>query len=524
MSARASSSSSSSSREGNGGGGAWEDCFSALRDREDLPPMSLPRVTTPKRVVLVRHGQSTWNACGRMQGSSDYSRLTEKGRSQAETTALLLQSEHFDAVYSSPLSRATETATIVWGSRRKKDEPPPLQLVPGLREIDLYSFQGLLKDEARRDFPAQYRMWKSSAENFDIDGHVPVRELWRRASRVWHELLMRDHGEDGVDRSRDDLSSGGMEDNRREHDAPENILVVAHNAVNQALIGTALGLKPSHFRRLVQSNAAATVLSVIPTENGEPRTVLDGLNETPEMPLHAAAGARVVLVCDGSSTSFTSSISSTEASGGESDDAVEVSKAAATAEMLRECGATHVMSSPVARAKLSAGVIAETIGISASGIEVVPFLRDPLGLQQEQEGLDGEKTATIPHTDDIDTVTLTTATTTGGDEPMSSVWKRAGQAWAAALSRIGESGTVVMVGHPTVASAMLCRCLSLPPEFVSRIRLDDGSVSIVSFPDGALGGPGIVNTANYTKHLDPQWAVPVASPSEELLSTPLEGF
>ena len=106
-------------------------------------------------------------------------------------------------------------------------------------------------------------------------------------------------------------------------DAPENILIVAHNAVNQALIGTALGLQPFHFRRLVQSNAAATVINFLPgNSDGEsgyetsssapsgfgndgcrqsttptsstsrqradwngPITILDGLNETPEVPL-----------------------------------------------------------------------------------------------------------------------------------------------------------------------------------------------------------------------------------------------
>lgn len=53
---------------------------------QDLQPLRLPAISTRKRVVLVRHGQSTWNAEGRIQGSSDLSELTTKGMAQAETT------------------------------------------------------------------------------------------------------------------------------------------------------------------------------------------------------------------------------------------------------------------------------------------------------------------------------------------------------------------------------------------------------------------------------------------------------
>jgi hypothetical protein len=62
------------------------DAFTQYGDRVDAPPLPLPPITTRRRVVLVRHGQSTWNAEGRIQGSSDLSSLTPKGVAQAETT------------------------------------------------------------------------------------------------------------------------------------------------------------------------------------------------------------------------------------------------------------------------------------------------------------------------------------------------------------------------------------------------------------------------------------------------------
>lgn len=66
--------------------GQWlgSDAFSQLNDRLDAAPLPLPSISRPLRVCLVRHGQSTWNAEGRIQGSSDLSVLSAKGVIQAE--------------------------------------------------------------------------------------------------------------------------------------------------------------------------------------------------------------------------------------------------------------------------------------------------------------------------------------------------------------------------------------------------------------------------------------------------------
>lgn len=62
--------------------------------------IALPPLTAAKRVILVRHGQSTWNEEGRIQGSSDFSVLTQKGESQAETSRLMLLDDSFDVCFS----------------------------------------------------------------------------------------------------------------------------------------------------------------------------------------------------------------------------------------------------------------------------------------------------------------------------------------------------------------------------------------------------------------------------------------
>jgi hypothetical protein len=68
------------------------DDFSSLNDRVDAPPPPLPPLKRRCRVVLVRHGQSTWNAEGRVQGSSDGSELTDKGKAQARAAGEMVRS------------------------------------------------------------------------------------------------------------------------------------------------------------------------------------------------------------------------------------------------------------------------------------------------------------------------------------------------------------------------------------------------------------------------------------------------
>lgn len=65
---------------------SWFDEYTSLEDRCDADPIPLPAITSAKRVVIVRHGQSTWNAEGRIQGCTDYAVLTQYGKMQAQST------------------------------------------------------------------------------------------------------------------------------------------------------------------------------------------------------------------------------------------------------------------------------------------------------------------------------------------------------------------------------------------------------------------------------------------------------
>lgn len=102
-------------------------------------------------IVLVRHGETDWNLERRWQGHSDRP-LNETGRAQARELAEALADEPFDAVYSSDLMRAHETARIV-AERMGLD----VTAVPDLRETRFGSWEGLSDEEVAHRFPGLNR-------------------------------------------------------------------------------------------------------------------------------------------------------------------------------------------------------------------------------------------------------------------------------------------------------------------------------------------------------------------------------
>jgi probable phosphoglycerate mutase len=91
--------------------------------------------------LLVRHGETDWNAAGRLQGHTDEP-LNDYGRRQARELAERLAAEDVDAIYASDLARARETAEIV-GARLGL----PVALDPDLREKHWGTWEGLTGDE-----------------------------------------------------------------------------------------------------------------------------------------------------------------------------------------------------------------------------------------------------------------------------------------------------------------------------------------------------------------------------------------
>lgn len=184
-------------------------------------------------IFLARHGESDWNVAKRFQGHTDRP-LTERGREQAHALADLVASEQIDAVYTSPLSRARETAEIV--AARAGLEPVAL---PELREVDTGSWSGLSRADVEARFPDGFTRWRSGGSGWE-DGET-YEEM---AERVIGALrtIAEDHP-DG------------------------RVLVISHGGPIRAIHAAAEGLAIKDYRRLkpVEPNAR---LSAVAVENG----------------------------------------------------------------------------------------------------------------------------------------------------------------------------------------------------------------------------------------------------------------
>ncbi len=120
-------------------------------------------------LLLVRHGETNWNAERRWQGRDDPP-LNAVGRQQAEQLAADLDGERLDAVYTSDLRRALETAEIV---AHRLDLPVrPLGL---LREIDVGSWSGLTREVLEARFPEQLARHLESWGTGWEDGETPAQ-------------------------------------------------------------------------------------------------------------------------------------------------------------------------------------------------------------------------------------------------------------------------------------------------------------------------------------------------------------
>src|SRR5438270_9752821 len=99
--------------------------------RPEPPELPLPAKPPPARLLLIRHGQSTWNREHRVQGQLDPP-LSDQGRRQAELLGARLAGRAFSGFYASDLQRAVETAELIGDAIGMRPEPSP-----SLREIYL---------------------------------------------------------------------------------------------------------------------------------------------------------------------------------------------------------------------------------------------------------------------------------------------------------------------------------------------------------------------------------------------------
>ncbi len=141
-------------------------------------------------LYLVRHGETDWNAAGRWQGHTDIA-LNERGRAQSRVLAQRLRDEgiHFDAIYSSDLARAFQTAWEIGAAVKVA-----VQMWPPLRELDVGSWSGLTRDEIRAHYPDDYQMMEQGTD-FARGGGETMAAMRQRVTQTVEAIVQQHPGE-----------------------------------------------------------------------------------------------------------------------------------------------------------------------------------------------------------------------------------------------------------------------------------------------------------------------------------------
>jgi broad specificity phosphatase PhoE len=105
----------------------------------------------PTKLILIRHGQTSWNREKKYCGAKDIW-LDATGKVQARKLAARLKNEPVDIVYSSNRRRALQTARLIFGK-------VPIKLEPGLREIHFGVFEGMDHHSIMKKYPLIYKKW-----------------------------------------------------------------------------------------------------------------------------------------------------------------------------------------------------------------------------------------------------------------------------------------------------------------------------------------------------------------------------
>lgn len=188
--------------------------------------------TTPSavtRLYLARHGATKLTSEERFSGAEGVE-LSEEGRSQAASLGERLRSEGIRALYSSPLSRAAETAKLVASRCGLTPETRD-----GLREISHGHWEGLTRSEVETRYPEEYASWEEDPFTFAPEQGESGVQVLARALPVIRDVVTRHVG--------------------------ERILVVSHKATIRILLSSLLGFDARGYRdRLDQAPACLNVL------------------------------------------------------------------------------------------------------------------------------------------------------------------------------------------------------------------------------------------------------------------------
>lgn len=209
------------------------------------------------RLLLVRHGETDWNREGRFQGQIDVP-LNETGHAQAAKAANFLENVSIDLAFSSPMARPKATAEAILAKQAEVGRSIDLKLLDDLKEISHGLWEGKFEDEIRREYPGLLDQWQTKPETVQMPEGETMAQVFDRAVRAWQAILT--------------VAAA------HQVDRPLTVLVVAHDAVNKALICALTGLGPESIWRFKQGNGGVTAVLYPQGPDGPP--MLQAMNIT----------------------------------------------------------------------------------------------------------------------------------------------------------------------------------------------------------------------------------------------------
>jgi len=426
------------------------------------------------RLLLVRHGLSSFNKERRIQGRDDLSNLSEEGHDQARRLGASLAEVSFDAIYSSRLQRAASTtASLLEG--RGGSAPAPL-FDDGLLEVDLEPWSGMSIDELTERHPVDFATWKRQPLEL---------ELQRRDGSSYRPLV------ELMDQART-FVNGLIE--RHPVDQDSTVLVVAHNAILRCLMLTLLG-EPEHgFRRLRVDNTSLSIFNLRPGVD-QPQVQIECLNSTTHLqPLpDRGKAARLILVRHGE-TDWNKA--------GRFQGQIDIplndhgrSQAAAARDFLRDVTIDRAWSSTLSRPTETAQIILEAHS-------EVPLVQID-GLVEIGHGLwEGKLESEIRDgwSDLLDTWKRAPETVQMPEgETIQDVWARSVTSWQEIAKGLKPEETALVVAHDAANKTILCDLLGLTPADIWAVKQGNGGVTVVDInPDPSQ--PAVVTCLNLTSH------------------------
>ena len=427
------------------------------------------------RLLLVRHGLSSFNKDLRIQGRNDLATLTKEGVQQAVNAGNCLAELSIDYVFSSPLQRAAETTRNIL---RQHKNQLKAKYTNDLLEIDLEPWSGLRKEEVQEKFPEQFRIWQKNPKELILqrkNGEIykPIEELLLQAENFLNNLI--------------DTHPPNTE---------ATILIVGHNAILRCLVLNLLGDPSQGFRRLQFDNASISILNINSKKANKYDVQIECLNSTTHLtpPLPSKKNnKRLILIRHGETNwnlegRFQGQIDIPLNKNGKN-------QALAAGKFLKDVHIDKAFTSSLSRPTETAQIILKSHP-KVKLEEKKELIEIGHGLWEGK--LESEIKSSWARLLKEWQISPETVQMPEG-ENITDVWNRSVKCWEKICEDLRGTDTALVVAHDAVNKTILCHLLGLSPSNIWMIKQGNGGITVIDVPQDSKQLP-IVVSLNITSH------------------------